>query len=156
RTEGTTTGLESAGSSSIARIRCTGGLGGPPAAVLAAPAAPATCYKPATAEIMAMGNDVAKRPTELINDREFIVDCCRFSEGTLTESQITQKYQLDAKTLDHLSKDDVLVATIELEKVRRIRNGQCAREKAQTHFATAPDTSTTSCRTVRHRHGIRL
>src|SRR5262245_40937312 len=86
-----------------------------------------------------MGNDVVTLPTELINDREFLADCCRFAEGPLTEKQIKKKYRFDSETWEHLGSDDALVEAIELEKIRRIRNGTTAREKAQTHFATAPD-----------------
>src|SRR5262245_36110766 len=45
----------------------------------------------------------------------------------------------DDATWAHLGEDDKLVEAIEAEKIRRIRNGSTARERAQQHFATAPD-----------------
>lgn len=76
-------------------------------------------------------------PTSLLEDREFIADCCRFAEGLLTEKQLRKKYR--TTTWDNLANDDALVEKIEEEKIRRIRNGTTAREKAQTHFVQAPD-----------------
>src|SRR5262245_14987850 len=83
--------------------------------------------------------DAVSSPISLLEDREFIADCCRFAEGLLTEKQIKKKYRFDSETWEHLAADDALIEAIELEKMRRIRNGTTAREKAQTHFATAPD-----------------
>jgi hypothetical protein len=76
-------------------------------------------------------------PTSLLEDREFIADCCRFAEGLLTEKQLRKKYR--TTTWDNLAGDDALVEKIEEEKIRRTRNGTTAREKAQTHFVQAPD-----------------
>src|SRR5262245_40719330 len=83
--------------------------------------------------------DAVSSPISLLEDREFITDCARFAEGLLTEKQIKKKYRFDSETWEHLGSDDALIEMIELEKLRRIRNGTTAREKAQTHFATAPD-----------------
>src|SRR5262245_57457769 len=83
--------------------------------------------------------DAVSSPISLLEDREFITDCARFAEGLLTEKQIKKKYRFDSETWEHLGSDDALIEMIELEKLRRIRNGATAREKAQTHFATAPD-----------------
>jgi hypothetical protein len=83
--------------------------------------------------------DVVNLRSDLINNRGFLEDCCRFSEGLLTEKQIVKKYQLDAEMLDRLNSDDALIEAIEVEKARRIRDGSTAREKAQAHFTKAPD-----------------
>jgi hypothetical protein len=78
-------------------------------------------------------------PTSLLEDREFLADCCRYSENLISEKQIKKKYRFNTETWDRLAADEALIEAIELEKIRRIRNGTTAREKAQTHFATAPD-----------------
>jgi hypothetical protein len=85
-----------------------------------------------------MGNDMVNLPAELINNREFLEDCARFSEQILTQAQIVKKYRLDAETLDRLGSDDALVEAIERVKVHRLRSGQCMRERAQVLVATAP------------------
>ena len=68
----------------------------------------------------------------LIDNLELITDCCRYSEGILTEKQVRQKYHLvDEATWERLGSDDALVEAIELEKIRRVRSGAAKREKAQ-------------------------
>jgi len=70
--------------------------------------------------------------TNLIGNLELITDCCRYSEGILTEKQVRQKYHLlDEATWERLGRDNALVEAIELEKVRRIRSGAAKRERAQ-------------------------
>jgi hypothetical protein len=71
--------------------------------------------------------------------RDFVCDLARFSEGVLTEKYIKKKYRFDDATWEALGADDALVEQIEHEKLRRCRNGQSAREKAQVHFVEAPD-----------------
>jgi hypothetical protein len=77
--------------------------------------------------------------TNLIGNREFLVDCARFAEGLLSETQIKRKYRhFDSETWERLGSDEALVEAIELEKLQRIRSGQCAAERAQVLVATAP------------------
>jgi hypothetical protein len=71
--------------------------------------------------------------------QEFVVDMARFAEGVLTEKWVRRKYRFDAEAWEQLGSDDQLVEEIEAEKLRRIRSGESAREKAQIHFAGAPD-----------------
>jgi hypothetical protein len=79
-------------------------------------------------------------PTSLLNEEEFIVNLCRYAENILTEQQVRQKYHLfDNSVWESLGSDDALVEKIEAEKLRRIRNGSSAREKAQLHFTKMPD-----------------
>jgi hypothetical protein len=71
-------------------------------------------------------------------DHEFIVDLARYAEGSLTEQQVKKKYRFDDETWLRLGEDDTLVERIENEKIRRVRDGSAARERAQQIFATAP------------------
>src|SRR5262249_37991315 len=75
----------------------------------------------------------------LLENIEFVNDLCRYAEGLLTEQQVKKKYRFDDATWESLGSDEQLVEAIEAEKVRRTRNGATARERAQQHFATAPN-----------------
>ena len=75
----------------------------------------------------------------LIDNHEFVVDCARYAEGILTEAPVKKKYHFDDATWASLGEDDALVEAIEAEKIRRVRNGSTARERAQQVFATAPN-----------------
>jgi hypothetical protein len=72
---------------------------------------------------------------------ELVTDLARFSEGICTEAAIRRKYKdlLDNEAWTTLGRDDLLVEMIEAEKVRRIRNGNFKRERAQQHVVRAPD-----------------
>jgi hypothetical protein len=79
-------------------------------------------------------------PTEsLINNREFLEDCARYSESILSQDQIVKKYQLDDATLDRLANDDALVKAIDRIRTQRVRSRAAARERAQNYYATIPD-----------------
>jgi hypothetical protein len=78
-------------------------------------------------------------PTGLLEDSDFVVMLVRFSEGLVPEAAVRKKYRLDDATWDRLGADDALVERIEAEKAKRIRDGSSARERAQKHFAQAPD-----------------
>jgi hypothetical protein len=56
----------------------------------------------------------------------------------MTEKQVRQKHRTN-HDWKQLGEDDVLVAAIELEKAKRVRDGTAPRKKAQIHFAAAPD-----------------
>jgi hypothetical protein len=76
----------------------------------------------------------------LTDNLELITDCCRYSEGILTEKQVRQKYHLfDESAWERLGSDELLIEKIELEKVRRIRSGAAKREKAQQLIVQAVD-----------------
>jgi hypothetical protein len=77
--------------------------------------------------------------TELINNRDFLEDCARFSEQILTQDQIVRKYRLDDAMLERLSKDDALVEAVERIKTQRVRSRTAAAERAQNHYSTIPD-----------------
>jgi len=76
---------------------------------------------------------------DLVNNHEFLADCCRYAEGVASEQQIKKKWRFDDKTWARLGEDDALVEAIELEKVRRIRSGAAKREKAQQLIVQAVD-----------------
>jgi hypothetical protein len=77
-------------------------------------------------------------PTSLIENHEFITDCARYAEGLLSEKEVKKKHHFDDDTWERLGNNEALIEAIEAEKVRRIRNGSTARERAQRLFATAP------------------
>jgi hypothetical protein len=77
-------------------------------------------------------------PTSLIENHEFITDCARYAEGSLSEQDIKKKHHFDDETWERLGSDEALVEAIQVEKTRRIRNGSTARERAQILFAQAP------------------
>jgi hypothetical protein len=86
-----------------------------------------------------MGDVVDLQTARLENDAEFVADLCRFSERILTETQVRKKWRLPDDVWEKLGSNDVLVEKIELEKVRRIRDGSSKREKAQLLVVQAPD-----------------
>jgi hypothetical protein len=81
---------------------------------------------------------VADPATSLIEDRNFLVDFARFSEGLLEEKFLRRKYKFDDSVWQKLGTDDKLVEAIEDERLRRIRDGSAARENAQKIFTSAP------------------
>jgi hypothetical protein len=83
--------------------------------------------------------EVVSFPTAFEDNQEFVADCCRFAEGILDEKSVRKKYKLADDTWEALASNDVLVAAIELEKVRRVRDGSAKREKAQALVVKAPD-----------------
>ena len=78
----------------------------------------------------------------LLDNHEFIVSLARYAEGQegYTEAAVRKKYRLPDDVWQGLGDDEELVEAIEAEKVRRIRNGACARERAQQLFASVPTT----------------
>jgi hypothetical protein len=72
---------------------------------------------------------------------ELLQDLARYSEGLYTEKFIRRKYRgvLSDADWEQLGSDEGLIEKIELEKTRRIRNGQAKREKAQQHIVKGPD-----------------
>ena len=77
-------------------------------------------------------------PTSLIENHDFITDCARYAEGLLSEKEVKKKHHFDDETWERLGEDEMLIAVIEAEKLRRIRNGSTKRERAQQLVAQAP------------------
>jgi hypothetical protein len=78
-------------------------------------------------------------PAAILEDRDFVVDFARYSEGILDEKFLRRKYQFAESVWESLGEDDALVKLIEDEKLRRVRDGSAKREKAQQHIVRAPD-----------------
>jgi len=77
----------------------------------------------------------------LIDNQELITDLARYAEALLSKEAVKKKWReiINEDTWKHLSKDDALVDAIEAEKIRRIRNGQAKREKAQSLVVKTPE-----------------
>ena len=82
--------------------------------------------------------DLHGQPLPLENNHEFVSDFARYGEGILDEKFLRRKYRFDDSTWESLGNNEALIEAIETEKIRRMRNGDSAREKAQQLFVTAP------------------
>jgi len=76
--------------------------------------------------------------TSLLENHDFITDCARYAEGLFSEQAVKKKHHFDDATWARLGDDEALIEAIEAEKIRRVRDGSAARERAQQLFATAP------------------
>src|SRR3954467_5687252 len=83
--------------------------------------------------------DLYSQPARLEENLEFVSDCCRYVENIATEESIRKKWHFDNTTWAKLGNDEKLIEAIEAEKVRRIKNGQQKRERAQVLITKAPD-----------------
>jgi hypothetical protein len=80
----------------------------------------------------------------LIENQALLEDLARYAEGLYTRQQIKKKWrELTDEDWKRAGSDEALLEAIEAEKVRRIRNGQAKREKAQQHIVKAPDVLST-------------
>jgi hypothetical protein len=85
-----------------------------------------------------MGFDPHLLPT-LMQDSGLIEDLCRYSDNILSEKQVRQKWHLADDLIWHaMGTDEAFVEKVELERVRRIRNGATKRELAQLHIVKGP------------------
>jgi hypothetical protein len=70
----------------------------------------------------------------------FVVDVCRHVEDLLDASALRKKYGLnDDEAYASLGANEPLQRAIAAAKIRRIHNGDAARERAQHLFLTTPD-----------------
>jgi hypothetical protein len=76
---------------------------------------------------------------DLKDNHEFVSDCCRYSEGVLSEAAVRKKWHFDAATWELLGSDDELVRAIEETRTHRIRSGAAKRERAQQHIVRGVD-----------------
>jgi hypothetical protein len=86
-----------------------------------------------------MDSSVPDLATQLLADAEFVSDLARYAENLLTEKFIRRKYNLTDDAWEQLGNDDSLIEAIEVEKLRRVRNGSAKREKAQQLITKGPD-----------------
>ena len=84
--------------------------------------------------------DVANDPpSPFLNNFELITDLTRFAEGLLEEKHVRKKYHFDEATWTALGSDEKFIEAVELERIRRVRDGSFKREKSQQHVTRAPD-----------------
>jgi hypothetical protein len=102
-----------------------------------------------------VGNVVDLKPVSLIENREFISDMCRFSEGIIGEKALRKKYRLFDEAAWEKLNDDDLVRAIDQELTLRIRDGSAKREKSQALIVKGPDIldsiASDSSQSARHR-----
>ncbi len=68
----------------------------------------------------------------------FVTDCARNVEGTLSDAEIKNKWELSDHDWAGIAKNAPLLAAIRTEHERRMFTGEGAREAAQRHYAKAP------------------
>src|SRR5262249_27760462 len=76
---------------------------------------------------------------DLKDNHEFVSDCCRYSEGVLSEAAVRKKWHFDAATWELLGSNDELILAIEETKIHRVRSGAAKRERAQQHIVRGVD-----------------
>jgi hypothetical protein len=78
--------------------------------------------------------------TTIVDDPSFVSDACRYLENLLTEAAMRRKYPfLSEQDWQKLGDSELLLAAVELERRKRIRDGSGKREAAQAHIVRAPD-----------------
>ena len=68
----------------------------------------------------------------------FVVDCCRHTEGLLSDSEIKSKWALSGEDWAGLGANTPLLGAVRAERERRVLSGAAAREAALRYFAQAP------------------
>jgi len=74
-----------------------------------------------------------------IDNHELVTDLTRFAEGLLEEKHVRKKYRFDESTWEALGTDEKFIEAVELERIRRVRDGSFKRERSQQHITRAPD-----------------
>jgi hypothetical protein len=67
----------------------------------------------------------------------FVADCCRHTEGLLSDNDLKTKWKLSEEDWVGLATNSLLLDAIKTERERRVFNGVAAREGAQRHFTKA-------------------
>jgi hypothetical protein len=88
---------------------------------------------------MREANSTSDLAQTLLTNTEFLADMARFAEAILSEADVRKRHYLNDNDWERLGSDERLIRAIEDEKIRRVRNGAHAREKAQQVFVKAPD-----------------
>ena len=68
----------------------------------------------------------------------FVVDCCRHTEGLLSDSDIKSKWTLGDEDWMNLADNATLLQAVRAERERRVISGAAAREAALRYFTQAP------------------
>lgn len=69
----------------------------------------------------------------------FIADCCRHTEGLVSDSEVKDKWALSDEAWSGLAANMPLLGAVRAERKRRVFNGAAAREAAQFQFAKVPN-----------------
>jgi hypothetical protein len=74
------------------------------------------------------------------DDLDLVADLVRFDEGLLSQQSIKTKYRgrFDDAAWTSFGENEALIRAIDLEKIRRVRDGSAKREKAQLLVVKAP------------------
>jgi hypothetical protein len=85
--------------------------------------------------------DTVNLPIALDSDlgRKLVSDLARFSEGICSELEVRKRHHFDDATWEALGDNEALLAEVDAEKLRRIRNGMAKTEKAQILVIKAPE-----------------
>src|SRR5215831_7743281 len=78
-------------------------------------------------------------PSPFLNNFELITDLTRFAEGLLEEKHVRKKWRFDEATWTALGSDEKFIEAVELERIRRVRDGSYKRERSQQLVTKAPD-----------------
>jgi hypothetical protein len=82
---------------------------------------------------------VQSNTTPLIENYELIQDLARYCEGIVTERNVRKKHRLAESDWERLGSDEAFIEVIKRCREARVRNGACARERAQKIFTTTPE-----------------
>jgi hypothetical protein len=75
----------------------------------------------------------------LLKDESLIEDLCRYADAILSEKQVRARWDIADDEIWHaMGSDESFVKRVELERVRRIRDGRTTKELSQTFVAKAP------------------
>src|SRR4051794_31323737 len=75
-------------------------------------------------------------PNDLASDqgRLWVVDCCRAGEGVISDTELSEKWELNDADWISIRKDRALERAIREERARRVRTGQAVKEAAARHL----------------------
>ncbi|RZN32305.1 hypothetical protein [Bradyrhizobium sp. Leo121] len=100
------------------------------------PGQPAPAVRPSTiAHVLVRGTSVSLDDE---TGKAFVTDCARNIEGLRSDWELKETWGLDEHGWAGLAENASLLDAIKIERERRIRSGEAAREAAQQHFAQAP------------------
>jgi hypothetical protein len=101
-----------------------------------APVAASTCLDAPEPSSVVLRSEPIPLDTDV--GRAFVMDCARNVEGTLSDAEIKNKWELNDYDWAGLAKNAPLLAAVRAERERRVFSGEGAREAAQRHYAGAP------------------
>jgi|SRR5262245_60200648 len=90
----------------------------------------------------ALNGSVILRGVEIGLDTDigsgFVLDCTRHVEDLISAEQLKTKYRLTEEAWRQLANNEPLQQAVARQKERRVRSGECAKERAQFLFLAAP------------------